>query len=104
MATSAWLNPAGRPMTILKGLVIGAVGLWLIVLSLKPADEEHLRRIGDQEAARIVENRFPGSHVREVEVNRERGLLVYEVEMADGRKKEVEINTLTGQIVKIEDQ
>jgi len=104
MAKSAWLNPDGRPLAILKGVVIAAVGLWLIFSPRKPAEEGQHNRIDSNEAAGVVGKQFPGSQVRQIEANREQGLLVYEVTMADGRKQEVQVNTQTGQIEKIESE
>lgn len=57
-----------------------------------------------QEGTRIVLTEFPNARIVEMELDKEHGQLVYEVELvtAEGQKKEVHVNATTGRIEKIE--
>ncbi|MDC8450014.1 MAG: PepSY domain-containing protein [Nitrospira sp.] len=56
------------------------------------------------EATRLVLAEFPNARIVEIELDREHGHFVYEVELitTEGQKKEVHINATTGRIEKVE--
>jgi uncharacterized membrane protein YkoI len=66
--------------------------------------EEQTPAVGMQEAVRIVLTQFPSARISEIELETEDGRLVYEVELitAEGQKKELHVNAMTGGIEKVE--
>ena len=67
-------------------------------------EERQTAAVDMQEATRIVLTEFPNARIVEMELDREHGQLVYEVELvtAEGQKKEVHVNATTGRIEKIQ--
>lgn len=57
-----------------------------------------------REATGIVLAEFPNARIVEIELDREDGRLVYEVELVtpEGREKEVHVDAVTGRLVKVE--
>lgn len=83
--------------TILILFGIGMFGISFGEVRQTPAVDLH-------EATRIVLTEFPNARIVEMELDKEHGQLVYEVELvtAEGQKKEVHVNATTGRIEKIE--
>jgi len=90
----------------MKGItgIVFALLLSLLPLGVALSEDAAQGRLDAKEIARIVERQFPGAHIREIELETEDGRLVYEVELttAEGRKKEIHVNAVTGRIEKIE--
>ncbi|MER3424865.1 MAG: hypothetical protein C4293_18230 [Nitrospiraceae bacterium] len=92
-----------------RGRTIFAVAtmLWafrLGVFNVGFADDKGQPAISVQEATRIVQEHFPGARILEVKLATEDGRLVYEVELvtAEGQKKELHLDAMSGKIVKTE--
>ncbi len=87
-------------LVLVVSLIIFGIGMFGISFG------EELRTpvIDLQEATRIVLTQFPNARIVEMELDREDGRLVYEVELvtAEGQKKELHVNATTGAIEKIE--
>ncbi len=81
-------------------LILFGIGMFGISFG----EERQTPAIDLQEAARIVLTQFPNARILEMELDREHGRLMYEVELvtAEGQKKELHVNAATGRIEKIE--
>lgn len=68
-----------------------------------PQSSQMYRQISIEDAIRIARERVPGEVVK-VELEREHGRLIYEVEIISnqGPKYEIDIDATTGQIIEIE--
>jgi uncharacterized membrane protein YkoI len=57
-----------------------------------------------QEASQIVMNQFPSARILEIELENEDSRAIYEVELitAEGQKKEVHVDAVSGAIHKVE--
>lgn len=86
---------------LFMSLVLFGVGIGMLGTSF--GEETRQPAIDVQEATRIVLVQFPNARIKEIELDTEDGKLVYEVELvtANGQKKEVRIDALTGRIEKI---
>lgn len=81
-------------------LILFGIGMFGISFG----EERQMPAVDLQEATRIVLTEFPNARIVEMELDKEHGQLVYEVELvtAEGQKKEVHVNATTGRIEKIE--
>lgn len=81
-------------------LILFGIGMFGISFG----EERQTSAIDMQEATRIVLTEFPNARILEMELDREHGRLVYEVELitAEGQKKELHVNATTGRIEKME--
>ena len=71
--------------------VLGATGLQAAITS--------------KEALNIAEKNFPGSSVKDIEMNVKKGVTFYKIEsFKDGVKQEIKIDANSGQIVKVENK
>ena len=71
--------------------VLGATGLQAAITS--------------KEALNIAEKNFPGSSVKDIEMNVKKGVTFYKIEtFKDGIKQEIKIDANSGQIVKVENK
>ena len=71
--------------------VLGATGLQAAITS--------------KEALNIAEKNFPGSSVKDIEMNVEKGVTFYKIEsFKDGVKQDIKIDANSGQIVKVENK
>jgi len=96
----SWRYPMKRAtLSILMGLLFP-----ILSTGLSLAEDSHEARLDPKQITQIVEKEFPGAHIREIELETEDGRLVYEVELvtAEGHKKEMHINAVSGKIEKIE--
>lgn len=72
-------------------VVLGATGLQAAITS--------------KEALNIAEKNFPGSSVKDIEMNVKKGVTFYKIEtFKDGIKQEIKIDANSGQIVKVENK
>ena len=72
-------------------VVLGATGLQAAITS--------------KEALNIAEKNFPGSSVKDIEMNVKKGVIFYKIEsFKDGVKQEIKIDANSGQIVKVENK
>jgi uncharacterized membrane protein YkoI len=80
-------------------LVLFGIGMFGISFG----EERQTPAVDMQEAKRIVLMQFPNARIREIELETEDGRLVYEVELvtAEGQKKELHVNAMSGQIEKV---
>ncbi|WP_149705868.1 PepSY domain-containing protein [Campylobacter concisus] len=61
--------------------------------------------ITSKEALNIAEKNFPGSSVKDIEMNVKKGVTFYKIEsFKDGVKQEIKIDANSGQIVKVENK
>ena len=61
--------------------------------------------ITSKEALNIAEKNFPGSSVKDIEMNVKKGVTFYKIEsFKDGVKQEVKIDANSGQIVKVDNK
>ncbi|WP_459816504.1 PepSY domain-containing protein [Campylobacter concisus] len=61
--------------------------------------------ITSKEALNIAEKNFPGSSVKDIEMNVKKGVTFYKIEtFKDGIKQEIKIDANSGQIVKVENK
>ena len=61
--------------------------------------------ITSKEALSIAEKNFPGSSVKDIEMNVKKGVTFYKIEtFKDGVKQEIKIDANSGQIVKVENK
>ena len=61
--------------------------------------------ITSKEALNIAEKNFPGSSVKDIEMNVKNGATFYKIEsFKDGVKQEIKIDANSGQIVKVENK
>ncbi|WP_107785106.1 PepSY domain-containing protein [Campylobacter concisus] len=61
--------------------------------------------ITSKEALNIAEKNFPGSSVKDIEMNVKNDVIFYEIEsFKDSIKQEIKINSNSGQIVKVENK
>ncbi len=92
--------------TVILGLVLFVTllifGMGLLGVSF--GEELQSPAIDMRQATQIVMEQFPQARILEIELDREHGRLVYEVELitAEGQKREVHVNATTGRIEKIE--
>lgn len=92
--------------TAILGLVLFVTllifGMGLLGVSF--GEELQSPAIDMRQATQIVMEQFPQARILEIELDREHGRLVYEVELitAEGQKREVHVNATTGRIEKIE--
>ena len=71
--------------------ILGATGLQAAITS--------------KEALNIAEKNFPGSSVKDIEMNVKKGVTFYKIEsFKDGVKQEIKIDANSGQIVKVENK
>ena len=90
---------------LLAGALVGTFVLFgTALLDASFGEEPHTAIIDMPEATRIILTEFPNARILEIELDREHGHFVYEVELitAEGKKKEVHINAATGRIEKVE--
>jgi len=72
-------------------VVLGATGLQAAITS--------------KEALNIAEKNFPGSSVKDIEMNVKKGVTFYKIEsFKDGVKQEIKIDANSGQIVKVDNK
>jgi peptidase propeptide and ypeb domain protein len=77
--------------TALLAVVLGATSLQAAITS--------------KEALNIAEKNFPGSSVKDIEMNVKKGVTFYKIEtFKDGVKQEIKIDANSGQIVKVENK
>jgi len=77
--------------TALLAAVLGATSLQAAITS--------------KEALNIAEKNFPGSSVKDIEMNVKKGVTFYKIEsFKDGVKQEIKIDANSGQIVKVENK
>jgi len=84
-------------------LVTGAVLLWPVGILAEEDSQSDLEaetRLSRGEAERIALEEFPGATVRETELERENGIIVYSIELSTGA--EVEVHGDDGTILEIE--
>ncbi len=81
-------------------LLIFGMGL----LGVSVGEELQSPAIDMRQATQIVMEQFPQARILEIELDREHGKFVYEVELitAEGQKREVHVNATTGRIEKME--
>ena len=61
--------------------------------------------ITSKEALNIAEKNFPGSSVKDIEMNVRKGVTFYKIEsFKDGAKQDIKIDANSGQIVKVENK
>ena len=61
--------------------------------------------ITSKEALNIAEKNFPGSSVKDIEMNVKKGVTFYKIEsFKDGVKQEIKIDANSGQIIKVENK
>jgi uncharacterized membrane protein YkoI len=79
-------------------LILFGVGMFGVSFG----EERQTPAVDMQEAKRIVLMQFPNARIREIELETEDGRLVYEVELttAEGEKKELHVNAMSGKIEK----
>lgn len=85
---------------LVASLILFGIGLFGISFG----EETRTPVLDIQEATRIVLTQFPNARILEIELETEDGKLVYGVELitAEGQKRELHVNALTGTIEKIE--
>lgn len=77
--------------TVILAAVLGATSLHAAITS--------------KEALNIAEKNFPGSSVKDIEMNVKNGVTFYKIEtFKDGVKQEIKIDANSGQIVKVENK
>ena len=77
--------------TALLAVVLGVTSLQAVITS--------------KEALNIAEKNFPGSSVKDIEMNVKKGVTFYKIEsFKDGVKQEIKIDANSGQIVKVENK
>jgi uncharacterized membrane protein YkoI len=83
-----------------------ALLLLLMPFSTGFADDDRQAKVAItvQEASQIVMNQFPSARILEIELESEDSKAVYEVELitAEGQKKEVHVDAVSGAIHKVE--
>ena len=94
------LRTAILALFLIVTLLLFGIGMF----GISVGEERQPPAVDMQAATRIVLTEFPNARIVEMELDREHGQLVYEVELvtAEGQKKEVHINATTGRIKKIE--
>lgn len=94
------LRTAILALVLVASLIIFGLGM----LGASFGEEPNSQVIGIPEVTRIVLAEFPSARILEIELDREDGQLVYEVELitAEGQKREVHVNATNGRIEKIE--
>lgn len=92
--------------TVILGLTLFVILLMfgMGMLGVSFGEELQSPALDMRQATEIVIGQFPQARILEIELDREHGKLVYEVELitAEGQKREVHVNATTGRIEKIE--
>jgi uncharacterized protein YpmB len=98
MTNNAFLNKRMMTAVILIGLLLGGllVGISLRARSAGAQDGQ----LTPEEARTVAESEFSGATATDVDLEREGGHLIYEVELDNGA--EVEIDADSGEILEIE--